>query len=190
CPVPTVYQIAQNGWLANWTVEDPIPDYWSPEFLGKPPAKDDVFALLEQLKKDHQNTLTLAGHAQATNEVSGNPCGSRKFLAGHPCGSPNQMAKLAAITIPEMFIIGRHFMELLDTREERSRIAIAKKYGISPTWVVNAVDLLKLPKSLQNYLDSLIGIEDAPLFPKKMMIAITLMKSPDEQIDAFKKLVE
>ncbi|MBF0445960.1 MAG: hypothetical protein HQL68_10255 [Magnetococcales bacterium] len=158
--------------------------------MGKPPAKDDIFALLDQLKKDHQNTLTLAGHAQPTDKVSRNPFGSRKFLAGHPCGSPNQMAKLAAITIPEMFIIGRHFMELLDTREERSRIAIGKKFGISPTWVVNAVDLLKLPKPIQKYLDSLIGREDVPLFPKKKMIAITLMKSSEEQNAAFKKLVE
>lgn len=182
-------QIAQNARLAQWTVEVPIPDYWGPEYLGKPAPVSDIFDLLADLKKGHGPQEILAGHAQDNDDKYENPCGPRKFLAGHPCGPSNRRVKLAAISIHDRFLLAYHFTAKLKSREAKSQLAIARDYGMAPTLIRTICELVELAPEIQEVIGRMSEAEVAARVKFRELFDISQLKDHEEQRRRFEKML-
>ncbi|MBF0583409.1 MAG: hypothetical protein HQL80_04145 [Magnetococcales bacterium] len=182
-------QIAQNARLAQWTVDVPIPDYWGPEYLGKPAPVSDIFDLLKDLKKGYGPQEILAGHAQDNDVENKIPCGPRKILAGHPCGPSNRLVKLAAISIHDRFLLAQHFNAKLKSKEAKSQLAIGRDYGLSGGLVRSICELLKLATQIQEAIGRMNKAEVAARVKFKELFDISQIKDHEEQRRRFEKML-
>ena len=181
-------QIAQNGRLANWTVEESIPDYWCNEYLGKTAPSTTIHDLLERLKKGHGPQSSLAGHAHQVDMESENPCGSRDSLSGHPFGPSNQLSRLASISIHDRFLLACHFTAQLKTGEASSQMALARDHGVSPSWMRSICELVRLAPEIQESVDRMNEKEANARVGFRALFEISQVKSHEKQRRRFEEL--